>query len=100
MAKKPMPGTASNAPSRYGPGSKKDISMQESNVAGGGRMTSARKKINTTTTSKDATTRAAGAMRARNIAGHNDMTKKAKSAIALETRRAAVKRRNAKIGRK
>jgi hypothetical protein len=99
MAKKPMPGTTSNAPSRYGPGSKKDISMQESRVAGGGRMTSATKKRNTTMT-KDAATRAAGAARAKNIRGHENMTAKTKNAIAVKTRRAAVKARNAKSGRK
>jgi hypothetical protein len=84
MAKKPMPGSASNAPVRFGPGSKKDISRQESRVAGGGRMTSATQKRNTTTT-QDARTRAAGEMRARNIEGHQAMTRKAMEAIAAST---------------
>ena len=83
-ARKPMPGTASNAPDLYGPESRKDISMRESNVAGGGRMTSATRKRNTTMT-QDARTRAAGETRARNIEGHQSMTKKATDAIAAAT---------------
>ena len=82
-----MPGQASNAPSRFGPGSKKDVALQQSRVAGGGRMTSAVKKRNTTMTG-DAQTRAAGEMRARNIEGHAAMTAKAKAAIEAAARAA------------
>jgi histone H1/5 len=89
MAKKPMPGSASNAPVRFGPGSKKDISRQESRVAGGGRMTSATQKRNTTMT-QDARTRAAGEMRARNIEGHQAMTARAMAAIAASTPKAGA----------
>lgn len=84
MPKKPMPGTVSNAPNRYGPGSKKSIEMQASKVEGGGRMTSATKKRNTTMT-KNARTAAAGEMRAKNIEGHDAMTKKAKAALEYRT---------------
>jgi hypothetical protein len=90
MAKKPQPGTRSNAPSRFGPGSKKDIEYRESLVAGGGRMRSATKKRNTTVT-KDEETKKAGEARAKNIEGHEEMTARAKR--ELEKERKAARRR-------